>query len=89
MPLPQSYSSSVNVSGILPIGSVVMHQGDSGVVMGETPPIPPERSDKPSVLKNLKLTFSTRTFESLTYVDIPVFLSEYSELRKADYLLSV
>lgn len=89
IPLPQTYPSSVNVGGLLPIGPVVMHQGDSGMVIPDNPSIPQERIDKPPLLKNMKLTFSTRSFESLTYLDIPTFLSEYIELRKAYFQFSV
>ena len=78
IPLSQTYSSSVNVGGLLPIGPVVMHQGDTGMVIPDNPPITAERMDKPPALKNLKLTFSTRSFESLTYLDIPTFLSAVS-----------
>lgn len=44
--------------------------------------------DKSHLLRNLKTTFTSRSFDSLTLSEIPVFLSEYSELRKAYSLVN-
>ena len=82
LPIPQPYSSSVGVGGILSIGPVVTHPSDSTIAIGEVSAIPVEAIDKSMLLKNLKLSFSTRTYESMTYSEIPVFLSELIELRK-------
>ena len=82
LPIPQPYSSSVGVGGILSIGPVVTHPSDSTIAIGEVSAIPVEAIDKSMLLKNLKLSFTTRTYESMTYSEIPAFLSELIELRK-------
>ena len=44
--------------------------------------------DKSHLLRNLKTTYTSRSFESLTLSEIPIFLCEYVELRKAYSLVN-
>lgn len=83
LPLNQPYSSSVAVGGILSIGPVVSHTNEGSLTIPDVPPISVENVDKSFLLKNLKLSYTTRTYDSMTLSDIPGFLTELSELRKS------
>ena len=85
VPLQQSYPSSVCVGGILTVGTNVSHTVDNGIPIPEVSPIQLNPMEKPVSLKGSKLTFTNRSFESLTYSEIPLLLKELSELRKSHF----
>ena len=81
IPISQGYQTPVN--SILPIGAVVPAPGETTLSIEDLDPITPELSEKLNLLKDLKLSFEKREFDSLSLFEIPDFLKEYNELRKA------
>ena len=79
----------MGVGDILSIDPVVPHSHEQSISPADVLPIPMETIDKSLLLKSLKLSFTSRTYESLSYAEIPSFLTELSDLRKAVYHLSV
>ena len=71
------------MNNLLSLGSVVSHGPEPSLPLQEVPQLGADTTDKMHVLRSLKLTFSSRNFESLALSEIPVFLQEYAELRKA------
>ena len=53
------------------------------IVLNDVQPLTVEAVDKSFLLKNLKLSFTNRTYDTLTYSEIPSLLSELTDLRKA------
>lgn len=83
LPLSQAYASSVGVGSLLTIGPVVTPPTEGPIVINDVQPLSVDAVDKSFLLKNLKLSFTNRTYHTLTYSEIPSLLSELTELRKA------
>lgn len=63
----------------------VSHAVDSGMPIPDVSSIQLNPVEKPVSLKGSKLSFTNRSFESLTYSEIPLLLKELSELRKSHF----
>lgn len=83
--MQQPYPSSVCVGGILTVSANVSHPVDNGMPIPDVSPIQLNPVEKPAPLKGSKLSFTNRSFESLTYSEIPLLLKELSELRKSHF----
>lgn len=81
IPINQAYPPTVN--GILSLGTVVTQGGESALSMQEVSPISADVVDKPQILRSLKISFASRSYDTLAIADIPNFLKEYADLRRA------
>ena len=81
IPIAQGYQTSVN--SILPIGTVVPTTEEATLSIDDLNPVTPELSEKLNLLKELKISYDKREYDSLSLSEVPDFLKEYNELRKA------
>ena len=81
IPIAQGYQTSVN--SILPIGTVVPTTEEATLSIDDLNPVTPELSEKINLLKELKISYDKREYDSLSLSEVPDFLKEYNELRKA------
>ena len=83
--IQQPYPSNVCVGSIMAIGPNVSHTVEPGISMPDVTPLPLNTMEKTITLKGTKLSFTNRSFESLTYSEIPLLMKELSELRRIQY----